>query len=80
MEPLESLFLFYVLLAKESEFYYIDLQEFGNRGNCVYILSDCCLSLKRVAANKQLENLMYGDILTLQIRQGSTEFTTHFIF
>ena len=47
-------------------------------GNSVYSTSDCCLSFKRVAANKQLE--MSGDMFTLQIRQDSTEFTIHFIF
>lgn len=36
MEPLESLFLFRVLLAKASEFYFTDLQDFGSKRDSVY--------------------------------------------
>lgn len=80
MEPLESLFFECVLLAIASEVYCIDLREFGSKRDSLQHMSDCCLSLERVAANKQLENLMSGDIFTLYISQDSAEFTLHFIF
>lgn len=65
MKPLESLFFVYILLAIASEVYFIDLQEFGSKRDSLQRMSDCCPSLERGDANKQLENLMSGDIFTL---------------
>lgn len=36
MAPRDSLFLISVLLAKARKFYFIDLQEFGNKRDSVY--------------------------------------------